>query len=86
MHKPHAIYINGQLKYEFEESIWYDTASPAQSCIKQLQEIGSFLPDVKIISFGKEYSILSREEYMAWARDIFSPTGISYECDFSQYL
>lgn len=80
------VFIRGQLKYQFMESIWYDTASPAQGCIARLLEIKKELPGVVIRGFGKEYKIDTSEELKRWAKDVFSPTGCDYVCDFSQYL
>ena len=86
MDSSHLVYVNGELKYEFLESINYDTASPAQACIQQLKEIAIYIPAVFIVSFGKEYVIDSRESYLIWVKNVFSPTGERYECDFSKYL
>jgi hypothetical protein len=80
------VFIRGELKYQFMESIWYDTASPAQGCISRLREIKKELPYVVIHGFGKEYKIETLEEFKLWVRDIFSPTGCGYVCDFSEYL
>lgn len=82
----HDVFIRGQLKYQFMESIWYDTASPAQGCIERLREIENEIPDVLIKSFGKEYKITDVESFRDWVKNVFSPTGISYQCDFSEYL
>lgn len=86
MDSVHLIYINGRLEYELLESIWYDTASPAQACIARLREIKEHIPNLKIVSFGQEFSISTQDDFVAWVKDIFSPTGMSYECDFSKYL
>lgn len=80
------VFIRGELKYQFMESIWYDTASPAQGCIARLREIKDELPGVVICGFGKEYKIDTLEELKCWTKDVFSPTGCSYVCDFSEYL
>lgn len=80
------VFIRGELKYQFMESIWYDTASPAQGCIARLREIKKEIPYVVIYGFGKEYKIETLEEFKLWVRDIFSPTGCGYMCDFSEYL
>ena len=80
------VFIHGELKYQFMESIWYDTASPAQGCIARLREIKDELPGVVICGFGKEYKIDTLEELKRWTKDVFSPTGCSYVCDFSEYL
>jgi hypothetical protein len=80
------VFIRDELKYQFMESIWYDTASPAQGCISRLREIKTELPYVVIHGFGKEYRIETLEELKLWVRDVFSPTGSGYECDFSEYL
>ena len=86
MASAHLIYINGRLEYELLDSIWYDTASPAQACIKQLRAMKERIPNMKIVSFGQEFSISTQDEFVAWVKDVFSPTGTSYECDFSKYL
>lgn len=80
------VFIRGELKYQFMESIWYDTASPAQGCISRLREIKKELPYVVIHGFGNEYKIETLEELKHWVRDIFSPTECGYVCDFSEYL
>jgi hypothetical protein len=80
------VFIRGELKYQFMESIWYDTASPAQWCIARLREIKEELPGVVICGFGTEYKIDTLEELKRWTKDVFSPTGCSYVCDFSKYL
>lgn len=82
----HSVFVRGELRYQFLESIWYDTASPAQACIEKLREIRGELPGVEIVSFGKRYRIQTLEDLRLWARAVFSPTGCSYECDFSEYL
>jgi len=82
----HDVYVRGLLKYQFMESIWYDTASPAQGCIARLREIRDELPDVRITSLGKIYKIETLEDLKRWTKDIFSPTNCGYECDFSAYL
>lgn len=80
------VFIHGELKYQFMESIWYDTASPAQGCIARLREIKNELPGVVICGFGNEYKIDTLEELKHWTKEVFSPTGCSYVCDFSEYL
>lgn len=80
------VFIRGELKYQFMESIWYDTASPAQACIACLREIKDELPGVVICGFGKKHKIDTLEELKRWTKDVFSPTGCSYVCDFSEYL
>lgn len=84
----HRIYIDDRLAYEILDSVWYDTASPAQACIKKLREIQGHVPNVRIISYGREYAISTQAAYMEWVRNVFSPTpeGVEYECDFSHYL
>ena len=82
----HTIFIKGQLTYELLDSIWYDTASPAQSCIDILRNTQKHIPDVRIVSSGTEYLIDSDESFRRWVKDVFSPTGTSYQCDFSLYL
>lgn len=86
MESVHLIYINGHLEYKLLESIWYDTASPAQACIARLREIKEHIPNLKIVSFGQEFSISTQDDFVAWVKDVFSTTGMSYECDFSKYL
>lgn len=44
------VFIRGELKYQFMESIWYDTASPAQGCISRLREIKRELPGVVFVA------------------------------------
>jgi hypothetical protein len=82
----HDVYVRGVLQYQFMDSIWYDTASPAQGCIARLQEIRDELPNVEIISFGTTYKIDTLDDFKRWTKDIFSPTNCNYECDFSKWL
>lgn len=82
----HKIYIKGNLKYEFLTSINYDTATPAQACINNLKKIASYVPNVRIESFGKEYIVENDAQFKDWVKNVFSPTNSSYECDFSKYL
>lgn len=82
----HTIFIEGQLTYELLDSICYDTASPAQSCINILRNTQKHIPEVRIVSSGKEYLIDNDEIFRCWVKDVFSPTGTSYQCDFSLYL
>lgn len=80
------VFFGGELKYQFMESIWYDTASPAQGCIAALREIKAELPGAVIRGFGKEYKINTLDDLKLWTKHVFSPTGCSYGCDFSEYL
>ena len=82
----HTVFIEGQLTYELLDSIWYDTASPAQRCISILRDTQKHIPEVRIVSSGKEYLIDSDETFRRWIKEVFSPTETSYQCDFSLYL
>jgi hypothetical protein len=82
----HNVFIDGELKYQFEDSISYDTNNPAQWCIAQLREIKDRLPNVIIRSRGVEYRIQTLQELKHWTTHVFSPTPCSYFCDFSEYL
>jgi hypothetical protein len=82
----HDVFVRGELRYQFLESIWYDTASPAQGCIARLRELRDELPDIEIVSFGRKYEIKSLAEFKDWTSKIFSPTNCDYLCDFSDYL
>ena len=80
--KPHKIYYNDELKYELQESYWYDTATPAQYCIGILKNINRMVPNIIIESYGKNYSIKTTEELKNWVKEVFSEQGV----DFSKYI
>jgi len=82
----HRVYIGKKLSYSFLESIWYDTASHAQACIRDLKEIRRKVPDVSIVSQGIEYKIDSDSIYLDWVKNVFSPNSTVYLADFSQDL
>ena len=82
----HFVFVDGQLKYRLLDSIWYDTASPAQACIEMLRDVRTQIPNVRIVSAGKEHPIDTDERFLHWVKHVFSPTDSSYECDFSVYL
>ncbi|WP_018610004.1 hypothetical protein [Uliginosibacterium gangwonense] len=82
----HDIFVGGELRCQFLESIWYDTASPAQACIACLRALRDELPRIEIVSFGTRYKIETLADFKEWASKIFSPTHSSYQCDFSEYL
>lgn len=82
----HFIFVGEQSTYRLLDSIWYDTASPAQTCIEMLREVRTQVPNVRIVSAGVEHPIDTDERFLLWVKHVFSPTGSSYECDFSAYL
>lgn len=75
METAHQVYLeNGELYKSFTASEWYDTATPAQYCLKELNEIWNAIQAGQrfyIDSTGNRYTITSVNDFRDWLANVF---------------
>lgn len=68
----HMVYDEtGRFLNCFTNSGWYDTATPAQWCIRAMTELKNILSGgkkLKIISCGKTYEIATQDDFRDWLK------------------
>ena len=73
----HIILQDGAKIHEFLDVAWYDTATPYQGCVRELQRLYELTAgnSLEIVSYGKSYKIANQIDFRHWVVEIFEQGG-----------
>ena len=73
----HLVFLDGAKIHEFLDVAWYDTATPYQGCMRELQRLYELTANhsLEIVSHGKSYKIANQADFRRWVAEVFEHNG-----------